>query len=133
MRFYGFEANELTTPAVPNLALEFDPKLSWALRNRDRFPVDVNAATREELLRIPGVGVRSVKRMLAARRWRRLRFDDLKRLQVAMTRARPFILTDDYSPGRLGPDSSQLVQRVHAANQLDLWSSSATAAHNGEL
>ena len=133
MRFYGFDANELTTAAIPNLALEFDPKLSWALRNRDRFPVDVNVASREELLRIPGVGVRSVKRMLAARRWRRLRFDDLKRLQVAMTRARPFILTDDYTPGRLGPDSSQLVQRVQPASQLDLWSSSAAAAHSGEL
>lgn len=133
MRFYGFGAHELTTAATPNLDLDVDPKLSWAMRNRERFPVDVNVATREELLRIPGVGVRSVKRMLAARRWRRLRLDDLVRLQVAMSRARPFITTADYTPGRFGPESPTLLHRVRSVSQLDLWSASTVAARTGEM
>ncbi len=133
MRFYGFGVSELTTPAAPNLQLDLDPKLSWALRNRERFPVDVNVATKEELLRIPGVGVRSVKRMLAARRWRRLRMDDLKRLQVALSRALPFVVTADYIPRLLDPDASRLVQRVKTVSQLDLWSSPAVSARTGEM
>jgi predicted DNA-binding helix-hairpin-helix protein len=133
MRFYGFGVHELTTPAAPNLELDFDPKLAWALRNRERFPVAVNTASKEELLRIPGVGVRSAKRMLAARRWRRLRLDDLARLQVALARARPFITTADYTPGRGGPDSSGLVQRLRIETQLDLWAAPSISARTGEL
>jgi len=133
MRFYGFGVNELTTLATPNLDLDFDPKLAWALRNRDRFPMDVNVAPKEELLRIPGIGVRSVKRIVAARRWTRLRMDDLQRLQVALSRARPFITTADYTPGRLDPESSHLLHRVRTSGQLDLWSSPAVAARTGEL
>ena len=133
MRFYGFAVEELTTPATPDLDLDLDPKLSWALRNRAHFPVDVNRAPKEALLRIPGIGVRSVKRMLAARRWTRLRLDDLVRLSVAIKRALPFIETADYAPTRVGPHSPSLVQRVRAASQLDLWSTSLVAARSGEL
>ena len=133
MRFYGFDVAELTTTSSMNLALDVDPKLSWALRNRERFPVDVNTASKEELLRIPGIGVRSVKRMLAARRWRRLRLDDLGRLQVALSRARPFIMTADYVPGRVGPDTQDLLHRVRPSSQLDLWSTSVVSARTGEL
>ena len=133
MRFYGFAVHELTTPASPDLDLELDPKLSWALRNRARFPVDVNTAPKEDLLRIPGIGVRSVKRMLSARRWHRLRLDDLSRLSVALSRAMPFIETADYTPTRLGPDSARLTARLHSNSQLDLWSSAITSARTGEL
>ena len=133
MRFYGFGVHELTTAAAPNLELDFDPKLAWALRNRDRFPMDVNRAAKDELLRIPGVGVRSVKRMLAARRWHRLRLDDLARLGIALTRARPFITTADWTPGRVGPESSQLPDRLRATAQLDLWAAPAISARTGEL
>jgi putative DNA modification/repair radical SAM protein len=133
MRFYGFGVHELTTPATPNLELEYDPKLAWALRNRDRFPIDVNTAPKEELLRIPGIGVRSVRRMIAARRWTLLRLDDLQRLQVALTRARPFIVTADYTPGRSDVESSLLIHRLRPASQLDLWSSSAVSARTGEI
>lgn len=133
MRFYGFGVHELTTAASPNLDLDFDPKLSWALRNRERFPMDVNVASKDELLRIPGVGVRSVKRILSARRWRRLRLDDLSRLKVALSRARPFITTADYKPGNFGLDSANLVVRLKERLQLDLWTPPALSAVTGEL
>ena len=133
MRFYGFAVNELTTPATPNLDLDVDPKLAWAMRNRAAFPVNVNSAPKEALLRIPGIGVRSVTRMIAARRWTRLRLDDLARLSVALSRAMPFIETADYAPTRLGPDSALLPQRVRSTSQLDLWSTSLVAARTGEL
>ena len=133
MRFYGFSVHELTTPATPNLDLDVDPKLAWAMRNRAEFPVNVNSAPKEALLRIPGIGVRSVNRMIAARRWTRLRLDDLARLSVALSRAMPFIETADYAPTRLGPDSALLSQRVRSTSQLDLWSTSLVAARTGEL
>ncbi len=98
MRFYGFTANEIVTPERPNLDLERDPKLAWALANRSRFPVDVNRADRELLLRIPGVGVRSVKRILAMRRHRSVRYADLARLRCDVEKAKPFVITVDYLP-----------------------------------
>ena len=133
MRFYGFAVHELTTSATPNLDLDVDPKLAWAMRNRAAFPVNVNSAPKEALLRIPGIGVRSVTRMIAARRWTRLRLDDLARLSVALSRAMPFIETADYAPTRLGPDSALLPQRMRSTSQLDLWSTSLVAARTGEL
>ncbi|HUQ20734.1 MAG TPA: putative DNA modification/repair radical SAM protein [Gemmatimonadaceae bacterium] len=133
MRFYGFSHQELTTRATENLDLDLDPKLSWALRNRERFPVDVNRASKEDLLRIPGVGVRSVKRIIAARRYHRLRLDDLSRLHVAMSRALPFLSTADYAPGRMNPDSSLLEKESRRISQLDLWSFSSISAITGEL
>jgi putative DNA modification/repair radical SAM protein len=82
MRFYGFSAREVAGAAEAggNLPLDMDPKLAWALKHRDLFPLDVNRASREALLRIPGLGVKAVDRILAARAHRRLRLDDLGRL-----------------------------------------------------
>jgi predicted DNA-binding helix-hairpin-helix protein len=80
------------------LALDIDPKLAWALRNRARFPINVNTAAREELLRIPGLGSKTVDRIIVARRHRTLRLDDLARLSGAIRRARPFIITPDHRP-----------------------------------
>ncbi len=80
------------------LDLAIDPKLAWALRNRARFPVDVNTAAREELLRIPGLGKRTVDRILVTRRHRTLRLDDLARLSGSVRRARPFMVTADHRP-----------------------------------
>ena len=77
MRFYGFAAHELTTETTPNLDLNIDPKLAWALRIRQMFPVDLNKAPREILLRVPGLGTKSVERILRIRRWHRLRLEDL--------------------------------------------------------
>jgi putative DNA modification/repair radical SAM protein len=98
-RFYGFSADEIAESMDGGmLDLGVDPKLAWALRNRARFPIDVNRAAREDLLRIPGLGQRTVDRIIAARRHRTLRLDDLARLSSAIRRARPFIITPDYRP-----------------------------------
>ncbi|HEU0054718.1 MAG TPA: putative DNA modification/repair radical SAM protein [Longimicrobium sp.] len=133
MRFYGFAAAELTTAERPNLELELDPKVAWALRHRERFPVDVNTATKEELLRVPGLGARNVQRILAARRWRRIRVDDLARLRVPLRRALPFLVAADHAPTRVGPDSADLRDRVAPRRmQTDLFETALAAAH-GEL
>ncbi len=111
MRFYGFEAGELVTDGAGNLDLARDPKLAWALANRGQFPVDVNAAPREMLLRVPGMGVRSVERILLARKHRRLRMDDLARLHLPMGKVTPFIVAEDHRPG-VALDSAQLAHRL---------------------
>jgi len=82
------------------LSLDADPKLAWALANRGRFPVNLNTAPRELLLRVPGLGVRSVDKLLAARRVRRLRAADLGRLKVPLAKLLPFVEVADHTPGR---------------------------------
>jgi putative DNA modification/repair radical SAM protein len=99
MRYYGFESDEiLQGEATGMLDLAIDPKLAWALRNRALFPLDVNKAPREMLLRVPGLGVRTVDRLIETRRHRILRVDDIARLKGALRRARPFIVTPDHRP-----------------------------------
>ncbi|MET3472039.1 putative DNA modification/repair radical SAM protein [Novosphingobium sp. 1529] len=100
MRFYGFAPHEVQQAADDGgmLPLDIDPKLAWALRFRDAFPVDVNRAPREALLRVPGLGVRAVNALLSARRQRRLRLEDVGRLTVSLTKVRPFIVTADWRP-----------------------------------
>jgi predicted DNA-binding helix-hairpin-helix protein len=132
MRFYGFGVEELTTPQEPNLPLDIDPKLSWALRNRGEFPVDVNSAPRWKLLRVPGLGVRNVTRMLEMRRWRRLRLEDLRRLRVPLKKVRPFVLTEDFNPEALRIDQLHLGRRVQPARQLELFEM-ARSATTGEV
>ncbi|HUP97433.1 MAG TPA: putative DNA modification/repair radical SAM protein, partial [Usitatibacter sp.] len=118
MRYYGFTAGEIL-PAEGNgaLPLDIDPKLAWALAHREKFPLDVNVAPREELLRVPGLGVRNVDRILATRRSRRVRYADLSRLRCDMKKARAFLITADYHP-HLDPPSARLARR--AAVQLPL-------------
>lgn len=99
MRFYGFAHHEIL-PADGMLKLEVDPKHAWALAHRQHFPVDLNRAPREMLLRVPGLGVKAVQRILAARRVRRLRADDLKKLHVPVARVLPFVELADHRPGR---------------------------------
>jgi putative DNA modification/repair radical SAM protein len=111
-RFYGFSIAEVTA-ARPDgmLDLEMDPKLAWALANRGQFPADVNVAARESLLRVPGFGVKTVGAILAARRHRRLRLDDLARLRVPLTKARPWIVAEGWTPARV-LDRSDLAAMV---------------------
>ncbi len=111
LRFYDFKVEEIASAADPNLDLALDPKLSWALRNRATFPVDVNKAPRELLLRIPGLGVRNVERILGARRYTRLRLADLVRLRLQMKKLLPFITAADHHPAKLGLDSDSLRAR----------------------
>ena len=113
LRFYGFSFDELTTPSNRNLALNMDPKLAWALRNREFFPVDVNAASKEALLRVPGLGARAVLRILRIRRYRRLDSSDLQKLHVPMNRARHFLIASDVRPVDL--------DRLELAQQLSLF------------
>jgi putative DNA modification/repair radical SAM protein len=106
MRFYGFTQDELVTGSDGDgegqgegmLSLAVDPKLAWALAHRERFPVDLNRAPRELMLRVPGLGVKSVERLLAARRVRRLRSDDLRRLAVPVRKVLPFVELQDHRP-----------------------------------
>ena len=99
LRFYGFGVEEVT-PQTGMLDLACDPKLAWALANQDRFPVDVNRAERELLLRVPGFGVKTVDRILSSRRERRLRYEDLLRLGAAMRKAAPFVTAEGWRPTR---------------------------------
>jgi putative DNA modification/repair radical SAM protein len=95
MRFYGFNANEIVDDRYPDLDLEIDPKLAWALRNPDKFPVDVNKADYSLLLRVPGIGVKSAKLIVAARKFNRLNVDQLKKIGIVMKKARYFITCNE--------------------------------------
>lgn len=100
VRFYGFTAGEVqqATDSSGMLPLDVDPKLAWALRFRDSFPVDVNRAAREMLLRVPGLGVRAVNAIVRARRLKALRLADLARVTVSVARIKPFIIAADWRP-----------------------------------
>lgn len=94
LRFYGFSVQELLNTEHPNLEMDVDPKLSWALLNLQHFPVDVNKADMSVLARIPGVGMTSVHKIMKARKFRKLDWDHLKKMGVALNRAKYFILCD---------------------------------------
>jgi putative DNA modification/repair radical SAM protein len=116
LRYYGFAVDELAPAGRPQLALDVDPKLAWALAHPDRFPVDVNSAERETLLRVPGFGRRAVDRVLASRRMRAVRTPDLRALGVPAAKALPFIVLPDHRPAR---DAAQALQRALATRPRD--------------
>jgi putative DNA modification/repair radical SAM protein len=122
LRFYGFGLDEIATPGARSmLDLGKDPKLAWALVHRGRFPVDVNRADREMLLRIPGLGVKSVDKILTARRWRALRLEDIGRIAGRIRKMQPFIQTPDWHPGSL-TDKAQLADLMQSPpEQLPLF------------
>ncbi len=129
IRFYGFEAGELTTTEDRNLSLEIDPKTAWALRHRGYFPIDINHAPKEMLLRVPGLGEKSAKRILSTRRFHAIRDEDLSRLGLSVRKARPFILTADRHPGPLRLDSVGLAGRLMPrTKQLGLFEAAGSAA-----
>ncbi len=100
MRFYGFKVQEILNDANPNLDVDIDPKLSWAIRNMQHFPVDINTADYKMILRIPGIGVMSAQKIVQARKFGKLRIDQLKKIGVAYNRAKHFIICLD-SPYQL--------------------------------
>jgi putative DNA modification/repair radical SAM protein len=114
MRFYGFGAGEIFEQSDGMLDLEIDPKLAWALKHRDQFPVDINRCSREQLLRVPGFGTKAVARILAARRVQAVTRDDLKRLRVPVKRVLPFL---KFAGGEaaMGLDSERLAQSLRPA------------------
>ncbi len=123
LRFYGFSAAEVADAAddTGHLPLDMDPKLAWALKHRDDFPIDVNRASRSRLLRVPGLGTKAVDRILASRRHRTLRLDDVARLTVSVARLRPFLITADWRPTLLS-DRADLSRWVKPkSEQMELF------------
>jgi putative DNA modification/repair radical SAM protein len=122
LRHYGFTVSEIASGGEDGmLDLEIDPKLAWALKNRARFPVDVNRGDREMLLRVPGLGKRAVDKIVAARRHARLRLADVARLSPGFKRALPFLVTPDHTPRAL-IDRTDLRARLETpARQLGLF------------
>jgi putative DNA modification/repair radical SAM protein len=120
LRFYGFDIGEITDPLEGGmLPLDIDPKLAWALRHRERFPLDVNRASREDLLRVPGFGVTAVNRIIASRRFAPLRLGDLAKLHVPQKKALPFIVLGDHKPAPKQIDSRRLIEMFRSpARQL---------------
>jgi putative DNA modification/repair radical SAM protein len=125
IRFYGFDAREVASAADPAgmLPLDIDPKLAWALKFRDIFPVDVNRAPREALLRVPGLGVRAVDRLIAARRWRRLRLEDVARLTASIAKVRPFVTALGWQPAALTERTDLGALLKPKREQLELFAS----------
>ena len=117
MRFYGFDANELVDDEHPNLDLDVDPKLGWALRHPEAFPIDINRADYKMILRVPGIGVRSAKKIVAARRFGPIRIDQLKRMGVAYNRAQHFIRCVDSPKFAKEQQSGQIRQQILLAGQ----------------
>ena len=143
LRFYDFKLEEILDPAQPQLDIELDPKAAWALRHLEHFPLDVNRASKAELLRIPGVGVRSTLRILQARHQTRLQTEDLQRLGVVMKRARYFLHDGRHYLGDV-PQREDFIRRAltsenrkKSARQMsfNFSTSAATAvsAQTGEL
>lgn len=115
MRFYGFAADEIASPRTGGmLRLEVDPKLAWALAHPEKFPVDLDRAPRELLLRVPGLGVKAVDRLLLTRRVRRLRSDDLQRLHVPVKKVLPFVVLLDHRPPRVLDVQGLVAQAMQA-------------------
>jgi putative DNA modification/repair radical SAM protein len=136
IRHYGFKSHEITAGTDNgNLDLTKDPKLAWALRHRHMFPVDVNRASKSLLMRVPGVGVRSVNRIVNARRFARIRLEDLVRLRVALNRAKWFVITADHNPDVYRLDRANLPDLLTPKKeQLSLFADVApTTVVSGEL
>ncbi len=120
IRFYGFRHSELTAPSRQSLRLDLDPKTAWASENREFFPVDVNKASRAALLRVPGLGVRTVTKILKHRRLSAVHWVDLQKMRCDTFRARPFVVTADRHPGRLLEGSRLESYLLPSGEQLQL-------------
>jgi putative DNA modification/repair radical SAM protein len=125
MRFYGFRADEITTPEAPSLSLLEDPKTAWARAHPEFFPVDVNCAPRESLLRVPGIGYRNVERIVRIRRYHRLAIEDLRRLHIRLKLAKQFIVAADHLPSLSAPATAEMLPAV--TQQLELFAAASAA------
>ena len=135
IRHYGFTASEITHGAkTDNLDLEKDPKLSWALRHRDYFPIDVNKASARQLLRVPGLGARNVARILKIRHYHQIKLEDLAKLRVRMSNAKWFVITADYNPNVYQLDAEKLEEKLKPKTiQPTLFDGFPNTALSGEL
>ncbi|MEO1647490.1 MAG: putative DNA modification/repair radical SAM protein [Pseudomonadota bacterium] len=123
MRFYGYAPQEVAraTGKDGNLPLDIDPKLAWALKFREHFPVDVNRASKEQLLRVPGLGTVAVQRILRARWHRTLRLDDVAKLTQSITKVRPFLIALDWRPTMLTDRADLRSLLAPKSEQLELF------------
>lgn len=124
MRFYDYAPVEVVAAAddaTGMLPLDIDPKLAWALKFRDRFPGDVNRSPREMLLRVPGLGLKAVDAILAARRWRRLHLADVGRLTASIAKVRPFLIAEDWRPVALADRADLRPLAAPKREQLELF------------
>ena len=112
LRFYHFQAEEILTPEEPDFDEELDPKCTWALRHRELFPVEINRASYEMILRVPGIGVKSALRIVKLRRYGNLSFEDVRRVGIVMKRARYFMTVNGRYYGGISLDSQQLRSRL---------------------
>lgn len=117
MRFYEFKASELVDETHPDLDLDVDPKMGWALRHPEFFPVDIHTASYEMILRVPGIGIKSAKLILSARRFGRLGVEQLKKIGVVMKRAQYFILCRELPMRTVNELSPQYVRRKVSQKQ----------------
>lgn len=117
MRFYGFKVTELLNDKTPQLDLEIDPKLSWALRNLGHFPVDINKADIQYILRVPGVGLQSANKIVAARKFQKLTWENLKKIGVALNRAKYFITCNSSLMERRDLTESKIRQYILAGSE----------------
>ncbi|MDP4178568.1 MAG: putative DNA modification/repair radical SAM protein [Bacillota bacterium] len=120
LRFYNFSAGELLNESNPNFDIDFDPKTDWALKHIEQFPIEVNTAPENTLLRIPGVGVRSVKKILAARRVHTITFEDLKKLGVVLKRAQYFITCKGKYHGDTAFNDELIKARLLSSNKKNI-------------
>lgn len=138
LRFYGFTVDELLSP-TENLPLEYDPKCAWAMRNMQLFPVEVNTCPTEMLLRVPGIGAKSAKKIVSARRYTKLRYEDLAKMRVVLKRAKHFITCDGKFSGSENfstvKNQLALADKAQSAEQLSLFSTQENAVNciTGEL
>ncbi len=122
IRFYGFDVPEIVSGGQNgDLDLAIDPKLAWAIKQRQDFPVDVNRAERERLLRVPGLGVNAVNRIIASRRYHRLTLADIARMTASIDKVRPFITCVDWTPGGLLDDQRLKQKLTPVPQQLSLF------------
>lgn len=122
LRNYGFGIEEVASATTDGmLDLDIDPKLAWALKHRERFPVDLNKADREMLLRIPGLGVTAIDKIVAARRYTTLRWADVLRLSPGAKRAKAFIITADHRPVGLTDREDLRARLAPPVQQLSLF------------
>ena len=122
MRFYGFAPHEVISATDDGmLPLDIDPKLAWALKFRESFPVDINRAPKAMLLRVPGLGTKAVARILTSRRWRRLSLADVARITVSISKLRPFIITEDWRPLALSDKADIRALVAPKVEQMELF------------
>lgn len=117
MRFYGFKVNEIVNNNQPHLDLDIDPKLGWAIRNMQAFPVDINKADLQLILRVPGIGVQSAQKIVAARRFGKLNWDHLKKMGVSLNRAKYFVTCNSSSFERRDLTGENIKQFILATSQ----------------